>query len=60
MTMMRRTASQPAAGMVVLEVFEDGVPPRFRLHAETGPALDGLTRPRSKRCGRTGRASDSP
>ena len=26
-------------GMVVLEVFEDGVPPRFRLHAETGPAL---------------------
>jgi cation diffusion facilitator family transporter len=27
------------AGVVVLEVFEDGVPPRFRLHAETGPAL---------------------
>ncbi len=26
-------------GMIVLEVFEDGVPPRFRLHAETGPAL---------------------
>ena len=26
-------------GTVVLEVFEDGVPPRFRLHAETGPAL---------------------
>ena len=24
---------------VVLEVFEDGVPPRFRLHVETGPAL---------------------
>ena len=22
-----------------LEVFEDGVPPRFRLRAETGPAL---------------------
>src|ERR1700733_6021930 len=26
-------------GSVVLEVFEDGVPPRFRLRAETGPAL---------------------
>lgn len=26
-------------GTIVLEVFEDGVPPRFRLHAETGPAL---------------------
>jgi cation diffusion facilitator family transporter len=26
-------------GVVVLEVFEDGVPPRFRLRAETGPAL---------------------
>ena len=25
-------------GVVVLEVFEDGVPPRFRLRAETGPA----------------------
>ncbi len=27
------------AGIVVLEVFEDGVPPRFRLRVETGPAL---------------------
>jgi cation diffusion facilitator family transporter len=27
------------AGAVVLEIFEDGVPPRFRLRAETGPAL---------------------
>jgi cation diffusion facilitator family transporter len=27
-------------GAVVLEVFEDGVPPRFRLRAETGPALN--------------------
>lgn len=27
------------AGVVVLEVFEDNVPPRFRLRAETGPAL---------------------
>jgi len=26
------------AGAVVLEVFEDGVPPRFRLRAEAGPA----------------------
>jgi len=26
-------------GAVVLELFEDGVPPRFRLSAETGPAL---------------------
>jgi cation diffusion facilitator family transporter len=27
------------AGTVVLEVFEDGVPPRFRLRTETGPAV---------------------
>jgi cation diffusion facilitator family transporter len=27
------------AGTIVLDVFEDSVPPRFRLHAETGPAL---------------------
>ncbi len=27
------------SGVVRLEVFEDGVPPRFRLRAETGPAL---------------------
>ena len=26
-------------GVLVLEVFEDGVPPRFRLRAEAGPAL---------------------
>jgi len=26
------------AGTAVLEIFEDGVPPRFRLHAESGPA----------------------
>ena len=26
-------------GTVALDVFEDGVPPHFRLHAETGPAL---------------------
>ncbi|HUZ30617.1 MAG TPA: CDF family Co(II)/Ni(II) efflux transporter DmeF [Xanthobacteraceae bacterium] len=26
-------------GTIVLEVFEDGVPPRFRLRVETGPAL---------------------
>ena len=26
------------SGVVVLEIFEDGVPPRFRLHAETGIA----------------------
>jgi cation diffusion facilitator family transporter len=25
-------------GVVILDVFEDGVPPRFRLHAESGPA----------------------
>ncbi len=30
-------------GIVVLEVFEDGVPPRFQLRAETGPALDPRT-----------------
>jgi cation diffusion facilitator family transporter len=28
-----------AAGIVVLEVFEDGVPPHFRLRVEAGPAL---------------------
>jgi cation diffusion facilitator family transporter len=27
------------SGTIALEVFEDGVPPRFRLRAETGPAL---------------------
>jgi cation diffusion facilitator family transporter len=27
------------AGVIVLEVFEDGVPPRFRIKVETGPAL---------------------
>jgi cation diffusion facilitator family transporter len=27
------------SGVVRLEVFEDGMPPRFRLRAETGPAL---------------------
>jgi cation diffusion facilitator family transporter len=27
------------AGIVVLDIFEDGVPPRFRLRAESGPAL---------------------
>jgi cation diffusion facilitator family transporter len=26
-------------GMVILEIFEDGVPPRFRLYSETGPSL---------------------
>ena len=28
-----------SVGVVVLEVFEDGVPPRFRLRSEQGPAL---------------------
>ena len=32
-----------SAGVAVLDVFEDGVPPRFRLHAETGPALTAET-----------------
>ncbi len=32
-----------SAGTVVLDVFEDGVPPRFRLHAEAGPALTAQT-----------------
>jgi cation diffusion facilitator family transporter len=27
------------AGVVTLEIFEEGVPPRFRLSSETGPAL---------------------
>ena len=30
-------------GVIVLEVFEDGVPPRFRLRAESGPALAAYT-----------------
>lgn len=32
-----------AGGDVVLEVFEDGVPPRFRLRAQSGPALMAST-----------------
>jgi cation diffusion facilitator family transporter len=32
-----------SAGMVLLEVFEDGVPPRFRLRAEKGPPLKSGT-----------------
>lgn len=28
------------SGELLLEIFEDGVPPRFRLRAETGPVLD--------------------
>ena len=36
-------------GIVALEVFEHGVPPRFRLRAESGPALTGKQR-QSKRC----------
>jgi cation diffusion facilitator family transporter len=31
------------AGVVALEVFEHGMPPRFRLRAETGPALAAQT-----------------
>jgi len=30
-------------GSIVLEVFEDGVPPRFRLRVETGPTLTAQT-----------------
>ena len=30
-------------GSIVLEVFEDGVPPRFRLRVETGPTLTART-----------------
>jgi cation diffusion facilitator family transporter len=32
-----------AAGEILLEVFEDGVPPRFRLRAETGPTISART-----------------
>lgn len=32
-----------ASGMLRLEVFEDGVPPRFRLGASSGPALTAQT-----------------
>jgi cation diffusion facilitator family transporter len=32
-----------AAGSVRVEVFEDGVPPRFRLRAQSGPALAAQT-----------------
>ena len=32
-----------AAGVVLLEVFEDGVPPRFRLRVETGPDPHGAS-----------------
>jgi hypothetical protein len=37
-------------GIVILDVFEDEVPPRFRLHAVTGPAQT-LSRCRSKPSG---------
>ena len=40
-TTMKRIATH--SGEVVLDVFEDGVPPRFRLRAETGPALPRQT-----------------
>ena len=40
---MRRTKLRPIPGFFVLEVFEDGVPPRFRLRAEAGPALTAKT-----------------
>jgi cation diffusion facilitator family transporter len=33
----RRITTQE--GVVILEIFEDGVPPRFRLHSETGQSL---------------------
>ena len=36
---MRLTTLRLDTGSVVLEVFEEGVPPRFRLRVETGPAL---------------------
>ena len=38
-TMTQSRCVSTDAGVVVLEVFETGVPPRFRLRAETGPAL---------------------
>ena len=31
------------AGVVILEIFEDGVPPRFRLHVQNGRALTAQT-----------------
>jgi len=37
----RRIATR--TGSVLLEIFEDGVPPRFRLRAEAGPALSAST-----------------
>lgn len=37
----RRIATR--TGSVLLEIFEDGVPPRFRLRAEAGPALGAAT-----------------
>lgn len=37
----RRIATR--AGPVLLEIFEDGVPPRFRLRAEAGPAVSAST-----------------
>jgi cation diffusion facilitator family transporter len=38
---LRRIATR--SGTVILSIFEDGVPPRFRLHVETGPALTAQT-----------------
>ena len=39
MRTMRRVASRPALGTVILEIFEDGVPPRFRLRSEAARLL---------------------
>ena len=48
------------SGEALLDVFEDGVPPRFRLRAETGPALAALGRSPSRPCGRMARDRSSP
>ena len=50
-----RAKSRPTSGIVRLEVFEDGVPPRFRLRAQTGPRSDGASGHRSKPCALTAR-----
>ncbi len=48
------------SGGLILEVFEDGVPPRFRLRAALGPSPAAGTARSSPRCARMVRSRNSP
>ena len=57
-TMMRPATCKPASAQLTLEIFEDGVPPRFRL-TSAGKSLraDDVT---IETCVATARARSSP